>query len=239
MDYGQNRVAITTPKRALLAEIERMNAGLGLRNAIQLPGYLRSEVVLGQQNEITFRTGTNEPNNGGAGIFATENRLDINDAFFVTHYGLYFYKFTTAAGNAARSRARLHSFPNATVFGANAPELEGAYNGKLSLRVDDTVFIDSMDVRRFYNARTAQQGVAVSTAASNNAYTADDWSGAEMFANETDPLVRLNGPGKNVIRVALPDTMNFGLVPTETIVAVCYLRGWLSQNGGGFRATGR
>lgn len=238
-DRGANgMVKITSPKRALLDAIEYENRyTYRLENATQLPGYIRSEVVLGTQNEISFAIGTNEQANGQT-IAATENRLNINDAFFVTHYSVGFMTFATATP-AERPRASIHQFPNTQVFGLNAPSIQGAYNGKLSLRVDDRVYVDSMDMMRFYNAGTAQQGLAVSTAATNNAYFADAWDNVGGFAHETDPLVRLNGPGKNIFRVSLPDTMNFGLVAGQSVVAVLYLRGWLSQNGGGFRATGR
>lgn len=239
MERGSNAmVKITSPKRALLDAIEYENRyTYKLANATQLPGYIRSEVVLGTQNEISFAIGTNEQANGQT-IFSTENRLNINDAFFITHWAVGFYTYATAT-TGARARARIHQFPNTSVFGLNAPEVAGAYNGKLSLRVDDRVYVDGMDMMRFYNAGTAQQGLAVSTAATNNAYFADAWDNVGGFANETDPLVRLNGPGKNIFRIALPDTMNFTQVVGSNVVAVLYLRGWLSQNGGGFRATGQ
>lgn len=233
---ANSMVKITSPKRALLEAIEYENrVTYGLRDATQLPGYIRSEVALGVQNEISFAIGTNEQANGQT-ISATENRLNINDAFFITHYSVGFLTFT-AATPTTRQRAPIHQFPNTQVFGLNAPSLQGAYNGKLSLRVDDRMYVDSMDMMRFYNASTAQQGLAVSTAASNNAYFADAWDNVGGWAHETDPLVRLNGPGKNIFRVALPDTMDFTLVAGQTVVAVLYLRGWLSQNGGGFRST--
>ena len=232
------RVAITTPKRALLAEIDQMNREVyKLTNATQLPGYIRSEVELGIQNEIVFKIGSNEQANGQT-IKATENRLDINDAFFVTHYGVFFgYVDTTDPAN--RGAMRLHSFPNAAVFdAANNGALETCYNGKLSLRVDDRVFIDSMDMMRFLNASTAQQGLEVSTGATTPAYLQSAWSQSDAFAHEVDPLVRLNGPGKNIFKVQLPNSWDF-TAGHDTIVAVLYLRGWLSQNGGGFRATGQ
>jgi hypothetical protein len=232
---ANSAVKITTPKRALLTEIDYMNRQVyGLDNAVQLPGFIRSEVVLGVQNEISFAIGTNEQANGQT-IVATENRLNINDAFFITHYKVGFLTFPTATP-ADRLRARIHQFANTQVFGLNTPSVQGAFNGKLSLRVDDKVFIDSMDMLRFYAASEAQQGLAVSTAASNNAYFADAWDNVEGWANETDPLVRLNGPGKNIFRVQLPDTVSFNLVAGQQVVAVLYLRGWLSQNGGGFRS---
>lgn len=228
-------VPIMSPKRALLHEIDAVNRRLGLDNVLMLPGYLRSEVTLGTTNEIQFALGVNEQANGQP-VFPTENRLRINDAFFVTHWSVMFYTFATAGGAAARSRARLHTFSNSAVFGLNAPAIQAAYNGKLSLRVDDTVYVDSMDLMRFYAAGTAQQGVEVSTGATQPAYVADQFINSEAFALETDPLVRLNGPGSNRLAVTLPDSVAFTAVGAQTVVAVAYLRGWLAQNGGAMRS---
>ena len=215
-----------SPKRALLAEIVRTNTAQGLNNAIQLPGYLRSEVTLGSTNSIDFAIGVNEQANGQP-VVPTENRLRINDAFFVTHFSLMFYTFTTADGVGGRARARMRTFDNTTIFGLNAPSVRAAYNGKLSLRVDDTVFIDSLDANRFYTVGLAQEGVGGAVA--------DQYINPEMFALETDPLVRLGGPQSNRLTLTLPDSVNFGLVVGQTVVAVAYLRGWLSQNGGAMR----
>lgn len=234
MEGGNQNVPIMSPKRALLHEIINENRRLGFANAIQLPGYLRSEVALGTTNRIDFAIGVNEQADGQA-IVPTENRLRINDAFFVTHWSLMFYKYTTSGGVAARSRARLHTFDNAAVFGANAPSLLAAYNGKMSLRVNDRVYVDSMDAMRFYAVGTAQEGVEVSTGATNPAYVADHFINSEAFALETDPLVRLDGAGANRLSLTLPDSVVFTNVGTETVVAVAYLRGWLSQNGGSLR----
>lgn len=234
MSGANPNVPIMSPKRALLYEIDQENRRMGFANAIQLPGYLRSEVVLSTTNRIEFAIGVNEQAEGQA-IAPTENRLRINDAFFVTHWSVMFYTFVTASGLPARSRARLHTFDNSAIFGLNAPSLRAAYNGKLSLRVNDRVYVDSMDAMRFYQVGTAQQGVEVSTGAAQPAYVADNFTNSEAFALETDPLVRLDGAGSNRLALTLPDSVNFGLVAGSSVVAVAYLRGWLSQNGGSMR----
>lgn len=232
---GSNpNVKVVTAKRALLAEISQLNAANGYDKATQLPGFLRTEAILGIQNSVEFAIRSDESFNGQA-INSTENRLQINDAFFIEHYGLAFYKFATAGGKAARARAALETFGNGFVFGLNAPEVEAAYNSRLALRVDSEVFIDSMDTARFRNVQTAQKGTAVSSVAVTGIQSASAWSQNEMFAHETDPLVRLNGPGRNQFTLTFPDNLDFTLVAGESVVAVLYLRGWLSQNGGGMR----
>lgn len=238
MQGANLNVPIFSQDRALLAEIVAKNIEMGLKDATQLPGFIRSEVVLGTTNEITFKIGVNEQANG-QNIFPTENRLALNDAFFVKEWGVMFYAYDTSgtpeAQALARARARLHTWANPNVFNAASVSVDSAYNGKLSLRVDDTVFVDSMDMLRFMRIGTAQEGVELSTGATSPAYLGDTFLNSEMFAHETNPLVRLNGMGKNVLRVQLPSTENFAAVSGQAIVAVAYLRGWLSQNGGAAR----
>lgn len=235
---GVPGVQAMTAKRALLQEIDYLNKSVyGLQNTTELPGYIRSEVqLLGTTNSFTFAIGTNETANGQA-VQNFENRLNINDAFYITHFGVMFYQTLTADGVPGRARARMETFPNEFVFGTNTPSIAAAYNGKLALRVDDTVYMDSLDMLRFQNAQTAQKGQAVSTVATVGITNQSAWSQDEAFMLSVDPLVRLNGPGKNIFTVTLPDAVNFAILAGSQVTSVLYLRGWLSQNGGGFRAT--
>ncbi len=224
-------MTIFSPRRAQLDAITRDLLGAGLSNVIPTPGYLRSEVVLGAaQNQVTFEMAANQQNPNGQAIAATENRLKVNDAFYPTDYGVFFYKYTTATVRT-RLLAQLQSFGNDAVFGANAAEVNGAYNGFLSLRVNDRVYFDSVDLLRFKYVTPAQEGLAVSTAASNNAYFESGWSG-DVLASMSDPLVRLNGQFSNKFTANFPDSLDFTKVGTETVVAVMFVRGWLAQNAG-------
>lgn len=230
---------IYSQKRALLNAIVRDNLAQGYEHILPLASYLRSEFVLGVQNSIDFAVRDNEQIPGQP-VFATENRLRQNDAFYPTHYSVMFYTFdTTAAG--ARERAKLQTFGNPNVFGLNAPEVDGAYNGLLSLRVNETVFMDSLDMARFKFAECAQQGVAVSAVVTTGVVPESTWRGDEAFAHEDSPLVRLNGQFNNRFAIKFPDVLDFTLESENNlaVVAVLYLRGWLMQNGGGTRSPQR
>lgn len=231
MPPAANIPSMTTfsPRRAQLDAISRDLLAAGLPNVIPGPGYLRSEVVLGAaQNQVTFEMAANQ--NNGQAISPTENRLKVNDAFYPTHYGVFFYTYTTATART-RYLAQLQSFGNDAVFGLNAPEVDGSYNGFLSLRVNDRVYFDSVDMLRFKYVTPAQEGLAVSTAASNNAYFQSGWN-TDILPDMADPLVRLNGQFSNKFTVTFPDSLDFTKVAGQTMVAVMFTRGWLVQNAG-------
>lgn len=222
---------VASAQRAQLDAIVAECRKAGLTNAIPLPSYLRAEVTLGSaQNSITFEVAANQQVPGQTQS-PTENRLKVNDAFYPSHYGLFFSTWATATANA-RSRAQLYSFANTVVFGANAPEVDGAYNGYGSLRVNDRVYFDSLDLMRFKRVTPAQQGLAVSTAAADNKYFGDGWEGDAAFAHLPDPLVRLNGQFSNKFTAHFPISLDFTKVAANTVSAVLYLRGWLVQNAG-------
>lgn len=230
---------IYSQKRALLNAIVRDNLAQGYEHILPLASYIRAEVVLNVQNSLEFAIRDNEQIPGQP-VFATENRLRQNDAFYPTHYNVSFLTYnTTVAG--ARARAKLQNFANPNVFGLNAPEVEGAYNGLLSLRVNETVFIDSLDMARFKFAEQAQQGLAVSTVAGTGVVPESTWRRDEAFAHEDSPLVRLNGQFNNRFTVKFPDVLDFTKEAANdlAVVAVLYLRGWLMQNGGGTRSPQR
>jgi hypothetical protein len=227
---------IYSQKRALLDAIVLDNLNQGFEHILPLAGYLRSEVILGVANSIEFPLRDNE-NAPGQPVFSTENRLRQNDSFYPTDFSVMFYTFdTTVAG--ARQRARLQTFGNPNVFGLNAPEVNGAYNGNLSLRVNETVFMDSLDMQRFKFAEAAQQGVAVSAVAGTGVIPESTVRQSEAFAHEDAPLVRLNGMFNNRFAIRFPDVLDFTLEAENdlAVVAVLYLRGWLMQNGGNTRS---
>lgn len=222
-------------ERSLYAEAQAVQEERGL-SPIMLPGYIRSEVVMpATTTGFTFPIRSDESFNGQA-VQNQESRLNINDAFYMTHLSVMFYTFITATGNPARVRAALQTFPNTTVFTTNAPEVEAMYNGSLSLKVDSTTFIDRLDMNAFRFSEYAQQGLLVFTASTNGSNV---WRNSEMFKMITSPLVRLNGAGKNEFALTFPDTVASNLVAGSSLGAVLYLRGWKAQNGGAFRPGSR
>lgn len=229
-----SRAPIFSQERALYEYITQHNLEAGFDNILPLKGYLRSEVVLGAQNTIDFSIKEGELAPGQALISPDENRLRLNDAFYATHYSIMFRTWNPN-DPTARTQSRLQTFANEKVFGVNAGGVELAYNGALSLRVNDTVYIDSMDMNSFKRVSMAQQGQAISSVAVTGIQSDSEWNQDQAFREMTSPLVRLNGLYRNQFRVTLPANFDYASDHNLAVGAVLYLRGWLMQNGGSTR----
>lgn len=227
---GIGAVKSTNSQRATLNELERRkSAGRYPASTIITDSYLRLEQsIQGSYSQINFNVLINQ---GSANV--TERRLSITDLFCATSMSIFIFKAgtSTTASQTEIAQANLKTFPNNVTFsGANeAANLEVLYNSYLSIRIDSTVYVDSLDLRRFYRVGTAQEGVNISAAASNNAYVADSYENMNYGFSPLDPGVILNGRGKNEISISVPAPVNMGGTSSQNFV-VCYLRGFLMQN---------
>jgi len=221
-----NTVPIVTGKRAQLAAIAADSEAMGLRDVVPTPGYLRSEVPLtGAVASIQFpvqqqQTASGVPQN------PNEVRLVTNDAFYATGIAVMFYT-TTANTVAARAAARLQQFANSSVFAANAPEIQKAYNGNLTLTQNNKIFLRQAPIGAMEYVDLAQQGVGGAVASSTM------WP--KGFLATDDPMIRLNGQSDITVEAAFPDPVNATLVAGSFCFAALVMIGWRVQNGGAAR----
>lgn len=219
-------------KRAQLniikADCEKYNLG----EAVPTPGIIRSEVLLGPGalNEILFPIRQDQTNNGQP-ISSTEVRLANNDAFYLTYVAVQYYTLSVApaaagtpGSQAGRARARLQQFPNSAVFGLNAPEIEAAQNGTLTITQNNKIFLREAAMKDMEFVGLAEQGVAGAVASST------EWP--KGFLDVGDPMIRLNGPSSIEARAIFADAVNATLVANQSVYAVFLGKGWLVQNGG-------
>jgi hypothetical protein len=220
------------PTTAARADWDAMTAKITAGTVIPTQGVLRIEAdALAGSTGITFDL---SPQTGA--MTATEIRLNTNDAFMCTGIGLFLGVRATGANASA---AKLLSFPNDKVFGADGTASNDAarafWNGVFSVRRDSTILIDQLDVLSCMRADTAQSGVAVSAVATTGVVGADFWAQESAFKGLT-PNILFNGSGKNVISVDLRENSTFTLAG-KVVSAVCILRGWKLQNGGTLRSS--
>jgi len=200
------------------------------KNATQ--GYLRLEKSLGTQSTVEFDVLNNvgTPN-------TTERRLKITDRFWVSELAIFLFKLPSGGNLGATN---LDSWPNAGVYTAanEAINLHNIYNGYLAVRVNQTVWIDSLDVYRFYRVGGAQEGVGLSTydATNNpiNKFVNSTWDIGSFGFIPNTPLIALDGLADNKITITCPQSLAMAGTSSTNYV-VCYLRGFLQQNG----ATGK
>jgi hypothetical protein len=213
-----------------------------------MPGYLRAEVVLGTQSNWTFQIAANQQVNGQPQA-PTEFRLNQNDGFLMESIGVLFYDFLTADGNAGRARARLQTFANPLPVGAtsgaiggfgptNAPLLEVAYNGFLTFRANDTVYIPGINMNRFKYVGPAQNGLAVSTAAAANVMGDSSYQDGAGLADVSVPMTLINGQANNQFTVQCPVNIDLTTVGARSVVSVLLVQGWYCQNAGNARVSG-
>jgi hypothetical protein len=197
---------------------------------ITTQSYLRLEKKITTQSAVTFDV----LNNQGSQT-VTEKRLAITDAFQISAISLLFYTHDrTSAGSLEKST--LQSWPNSNVFtgAGEAASLQAFYNGFLSIRVNSTVFLDSLDLYRFYRAGVAQSGVETTTTPS--VYLANSWDGGDWSFYSMTPSIELSGATKNEITVTLPSNVTVTPAANHDTYCVCYMRGFLQQNAAQFNS---
>ena len=195
-------------------------------------GTLRLEVQLGSSASYTFQINENQTK------LATEIRLRQGDAFVPTSIGFFIKKAgtssSTAPTDAQQSTADIHTFPDSTIFtGANeATNLNCMYNGRLQFNVNSVNLTETIDTLRYKRVGVAQQGLAVSTAASNNAYLRSQWDSADYGFQTFHQSIALNGQANNLLNLLLPTGVDCSGTASMNY-AVIILRGTLLINGAG------
>jgi hypothetical protein len=200
-----------------------------MRKGVETQGYLRFEKPLGNQSTIDFDI----LSNAGTPV-PTEKRLNLPDTFLIQKLAIFIYKLPTAALNAAQT---LNSFPNPLVYSkaGEAANLMAIYNGFLSVRVNQTVWIDSLDVMRCYRVGPAQNALAVSANATANTMQGSQWDMSDYGFLVMEPKILLSGASANKISITLPSPVDM-TGTASTNYAVCYCRGILNQNAANFNS---
>lgn len=223
-----NKIQFNTDRDAFNYLLGQQKLPRGAANAVNpdatiTEGYLRSEVDLTQQNQITFPITVDD---GNAPRNATERRLAISQMFLVTQVSVMLYTAGAEPTPEDRAQAVLHTYP-AIEVNAGTADMNVIYNGFLQARVDQVTYFDALDTKRFFRAGTAQQGVEVSTGATNPAYVADEWDSQNWGMYRLTPFIFLGGQSNNVITLNLPANID---LTDNNATCVLFLRGLLIQN---------
>lgn len=209
---------------AIMKELE------GNPKAIVTPGFLRLEQVLATANRIDFPVLVNDQ---GAQL-VSEERLRQSDAFYVTRVAVHVRK--DLSGNPVGS-GQPSTWGNPLVFtGADLAPIATLMNtGRLRVEVDGVVYIQALDLLRFRQVDTAQQGLSNGTAA----YGADAWKRIDTWAANV-PVFRLNGGSNNQVSVLVNQTLALAApVAGDSNVLAVQFHGWRAQNAGIFNAKNR
>jgi hypothetical protein len=139
-----------------------------------------------------------------------EIRLNLNDEFTITQAGLFLYGSWTLGIDPvlATSRQLLTYAP--CEMDADFIKVKDLYAGTLRIAVNNIVYQEKLDTRRFEKVTRTQFNNGT-----KNFAAATDWQGATMPSNDfsTDgmieyaPLIVLSGAKKNEITVTLPNAI--------------------------------
>ena len=196
------------------------NAGFSAGQAVLSQSYIRSEVAMS-----TTTTSYQIPilvNSVGAGTnFATNNLLNLQDAFVVSSIGI----FTAIPAASTTTAFPLYTYPNASAYttsGASAA-LYNLYNGKFSVVVNNRQILPSWDIYRHLYVPQTQQGAA------STATTIDQNDATEFGYYPVEPNIVLVGSKNNVISLELPGAISTLQASTAPRIVVI-MRGILAQN---------
>lgn len=222
-----NRINFNTDRDAFNFLMNQMRLPAGSKgsinkNATIAEGYLRSEVDLTQQNQITFPITATD----GEARNVTERRLQVAQMFLTTQMALMLYFRGEDPSPAVRAQAPLRTY-EALDVNAGSNDVSIVWNGFLTAKVDQVTYFDAIDTKRFYRAGQAQEGVEVSTGATQPSYLADEWDSPNWGMYRLTPFIFLGGQSDNKITLTLP--FNVDLTDNNATV-VLFQRGMLIQN---------
>ena len=196
------------------------NAGFSAGQAVLSQSYIRSEVAM-STSTTSYQIPILVNSTGANTNFATNNLLQLQDAFVVSQIGI----FVSIPASSSTTAFRLYTYPNVTAFSTAgaATALYNLYNGKMSVVVNNRQIVPSWDIYRHLYIPQTQQ-LAASTAT-----TQDENDATEFGYYPVEPNIVLVGSKNNVITLELPgaiSTLEAGTAPRIVVI----MRGILAQN---------
>lgn len=199
-------------------------AGFSAGQAVLSQSYLRLEVALSTTLTMyQFPILVNDTTTGAA-QFNTENRLNLQDAFYASSMALFF----AAPSSATATDFQLCTYPNTTIFStANAAtSLYNWYNASMSLTVNNRQILPSYDLYRHYNVPYQQQTANADYTTSGINYR-DSQTGSDSGFYPVEPGIVFVGSKQNVLQIQLKNAM---AAVQANARAIIILRGHLAQN---------
>lgn len=161
------------------------------------------------------------------GLVSQQNNFSLPDQFLKVTDGFYAYAlgfFLMKEVDADTGTGVLQTYPNATVFGAQAGDLEVFYNGSYSIQINQTVVVQDAPMKMHRVANTTLQSASNTLSESH----VDDG-----FV-ELEPNLKLAGTQKIEIAVNIPTFSGIDIesgVGGTSYKLVCMPLGFSLPNG--------
>jgi hypothetical protein len=197
------------------------NAGFNVNQAVLSQSYIRSEVAM-STSTTSYHVPVliNDTQNGSS--FATENRLQLQDAFVVSKIGV----FVSIPATSTTTSFQYYTYPNAQAFttAGAATALYNLYNGSMSISINNRNIVPQWDLYKHLYVPQTQQATSTGT---NTAIDQNDAS--EFGYYPVEPNIVLVGSKNNQISLNLPaaiGTLQAGTAPRIIVI----FSGILAQN---------
>lgn len=189
-------------------------AGVNVANTVLSQSYLRFENTL-STTKTSYDFGVlNNQTLGGSAQFPTEQRLNLQDAFYISEIMVYVGK----ASSTTDASYKLSTYPSPQIFTTGATSLYTLYNGVLSLTVNNRQIVPVSDLTKYLQVPQTQ-----ATGAANSPI--DQFDG--QWATVVEPNLVLIGSKNSLINITIPSA--FSTLDSNTrVVIIC--RGILAQN---------
>ena len=196
------------------------NAGFSAGQAVLSQSYIRSEVAM-STSTTSYQIPILVNSVGASSNFATNNLLNLQDAFVVSSIGV----FVSIPAASTTTAFPLYTYPNASAFTTSgaAAALYNLYNGKLTVVVNNRQIVPAWDLYRHLYVPQTQQGAAAT------ATTIDENDATEFGYYPVEPNIVLVGSKNNVISLELPGAISV-LQASVAPRIVVIMRGILAQN---------
>jgi hypothetical protein len=203
-----------------------IRAGVDPKSAVLSQSYLRLEQAVNtSKTQYSFGVLVNDSGNSGVAVRPTEQRLNLQDSFYVSQVSLYL----GLATNTNDTQFPLYTWNNPYVFttaGASSA-LNNLYNGNISLTVNNRTIVTAWDCYRHLEINQTQQTSTTYGSASQGSH--DQICGSTSTAVDTEPNWVLIGSKNNSFQINLPNAIGTVQASTTTYLTVI-LRGVLAQN---------
>jgi hypothetical protein len=191
-----------------------VRAGVNPQSAVLSQSYLRFENTL-STTKTSYDFGVlNNQSISGSVQFPTEQRLNLQDAFYISEIMIYIGK----ASSTTDSSYILQTYPNTVTFTTGASSLYTLYNGVLNLIVNNRQIVPASDLTKFLQIPQTQ-----ATAATNSPVTQFDGA----WANVVEPNLVLIGSKNSLFNITIPSAFTTLDANTRVVILV---RGILAQN---------
>jgi len=147
---------------SIVSEKKWISDRLGIAYENLSQSYLRAETALGTNSVIKF----NVQKNSVSSPLVTENLLELNDQFVITHIAIGLKQIASdTPSNTQQLAAYVQTFADPQVFtGTNAANAGCIYGGYLNFTINRREFLPSFPMRAFLRVPTTQTGAFLKTA---------------------------------------------------------------------------